>query len=221
MKKFLLQRMVVFCTITFVFLCSCSDPFKNKYAGKWIEVKREVDIINIDKNNEDYIVTYEGKRLPAVYKDRNLEVTIGGLKPTMMLDEQTDRILFLEKEYIRIENSFTSKICGIWQLTTEGNYLKIIKDERGRFKFSEGYKNEGYSEIYWPETMLEYGDGIYLKPLDGKLIGKFVSYNFRATHGQPFTYNLTLELTSNNKLLYSVNSELGDGESTEATKTSN
>lgn len=215
MKTNIIQRMILYLFIISL-VYSCSDPFKNKYAGKWIEVKNEIDTISIDKNNEDYIVTYEGKRLPAIYKDRNLEVTIGGLKPTMMLDEQTDRILFLEKEYIRFEKSFTSRICGIWQLKTEGSYLKITKDSYGRFVFNEGYKNEGYTEIYWPETMLEYGDAIYLKPLDGKLKGSFVSYNFRPTHGQPFTYNITIEITSDDKLLYNM-----DNNVIEATKISN
>lgn len=209
--------MIVSLTITFLFFYSCTDPFKNKYAGKWIEVQREDDIISIDKNNEDYIVTYEGKRLPAIYKDRNLEVSIGGLNPKIMLDEHTDRILFLEKEYIRIENSLTSKFCGIWKLGTEGNYLKILKDEKGRFKFNEGYEYEG--KKVWTEPMLEYGDGIYLKLENGKLKDKFVSYNFRATHGVGFNYKLTLELTSNNELLYTVDGDLGRSE-TKATKIS-
>ena len=218
MKTNLTQRMIVSLTITFLFFYSCTDPFKNKYAGKWIEVQREDDIISIDKNNEDYIVTYEGKRLPAIYKDRNLEVTIGGLNPKMMLDEHNDRILFLEKEYIRIENSLTSKFCGIWKLGTEANYLKILKDEEGRFKFNIGYEYEG--KKVWVEPDLEYGDGIYLKLLNGKLKGQFVSSNFLATHGQSFNYKLTLELTFNNKLLYTVNSDLGV-ETDEATKISN
>lgn len=213
MKTNLFQRLVVFLTITLL-ICSCSDQFKNKYAGKWIEAKREVDVISIDKNNEDYIITYEGKRLPAVYKDRNLEVTIGGLRPTMMLDEQTDRILFLEKEYVRFEKSISAQLCGVWYYGSEANsYIKITRNEFGRFKFQEGYKYEGI--ITWTESnggTDEYDSDVYLKFVDGKLKGEYIYY---MTHHIPVKTRVTLELNSNNKLIYTRDNEVNM-----ATKTS-
>jgi len=190
----------------------CTDPFRNKYTGKWIEVKWENEVISIDKNNEDYIVTYQDKRLPAIYKDRNLEVTVGGLNPKMMLDEKTDRILFLEKEYIRIEKSITSKFCGQWKYSQSGqtNYLKLSKEENGRFKFAEGWEYEG--KINWSDEPMIGSGSTNLSFKEGKLFGRFSSYNFRPTHGALFDYIVSFELLSDNKLLYKLGGDLGNSE---------
>ncbi|MGD1046977.1 MAG: hypothetical protein ABR936_16865 [Bacteroidota bacterium] len=203
-----MKNPLLYLIITLLFFCSCSDPFKNKYAGKWIEAKREVDIINIDKNNEDYIVTYEGKRLPAIYKDRNLEVTIGGLKPTMMLDENTDRILFLEKEYIRIENSFTARFCGMWSYGSDSKQvIKILKDEYGRFKFQCGYQNEG--KITWEESMNAsgYQSDVYLSLVNDNLVGE---YYFLAPHSILLLQKINIRFKSKDKLLYSDNDQVNE-----------
>jgi hypothetical protein len=67
--------------------------------------------------------------------------------------------------------------------------------------------------------MLKNTDGIYLKPSESKLMGKFVSSNFYATHGQDFTYKIVITLKSDYKVLYSVNSSIrGETEMHEATK---
>lgn len=208
------MKYILFClTITLILFSSCGDPFRNKYAGKWIEAKREVDIITIDKNNEDYIVTYDGKRLPAIYKDRNLEVTIGGLKPTMMLDEQSDRILFLEKEYVRIENSLTARFCGVWSYGSKPTYvIKIFKDANGRFGFQHGYQYEG--KTTWEESLNAsgYASDVYLSPVNDNLVGDYYSL---ATHSILLFQKINLRVESKDKLLYSVN-----GQVNEATKLS-
>jgi hypothetical protein len=119
-----------------------------------------------------------------------------------------------------------AKFSGIWKCDDESGYqgkcyLKIIKEKSGRFKFITGFKNEDKDKISWVEPMLKDTDGIYLKLSKGKLKGEFVSYSFYATHGEEYTYKITLDLISNNKLLYSVYSSIrGETEKLEATKIS-
>lgn len=113
--------------------------------------------------------------------------------------------------------------CGKWEYNEEGSkqYLKITHAGMGRFKLVEGIDSGG--EIMWlDEIMIRNADGIYLRIINGKLIGRFVSANFRATHGHEFTYKITCELKSNGRLLYSVWSQLGLGKTVkrEATKIS-
>jgi len=207
MRTNLTQRFIIFLTIILLF-CSCSDPFKNKYAGRWIETKREIDVISISKNNEDYIVTYQGKRLPAVYKDRNLEVTIGGLKPTMMLEEQTDRILFLEKEYIRIEKSFTNRICGVWNYKNEYNedsFLKIIKDYSDKYNLQKGSKNG--NRINWGNMDGSVGNGEYLTFFNGSLEGKYRNYEGSAADAYT-DIKINIGLNSNNILVFTIDNRV-------------
>jgi len=121
-----------------------------------------------------------------------------------------------------IENPLTATFCGIWEYDENGvkNYLKITKEESGRIKFFRGYKDEG--QISWTEPMLKNTDAIYLKPSNGKLTGEFVSSNLYATHGEEFTYKITLDAKSNNKLIYSVYSSIrGETDEREATKINN
>jgi ribosomal protein L40E len=111
--------------------------------------------------------------------------------------------------------------CGIWEYDENGakSYFKITKEKSGRFEFLPGFKYEG--EMNWQKPMLENADGIYLKLINGKLKGEFVSSNFYATHGLDFTYRITLDIKSNNKLLYSVWSSIrGETDEREATKIS-
>jgi len=119
--------------------------------------------------------------------------------------------------------TYADNFCGIWKYETkyEGkSYLRIVKEGKGKFRFFTGYKYEG--KIVWQDPMLKNASGIYLKPSDGKLKGKFISSNFYATHGKDFTYKITLELKSDNKLLYSVWSSIeGETVTAEATKISN
>jgi hypothetical protein len=120
------------------------------------------------------------------------------------------------------EDSLADSYCGIWEYDENGakNYLKITKEKSGRFRFDEGYKYEG--KICWMETMIENADGIYLKLTDGKLKGEFVSSNFRPTHGMEFLYKITLDFKSNNKLFYSIWSEIrGETDEYEAIRIGN
>ena len=119
--------------------------------------------------------------------------------------------------------TYVANFCGTWEYEGkyEGKaYLKIVKEGQERFRFSRGYKYEG--KIVWQEPMLKNASGIYLKPSNGKLKGQFISGNFYATHGEDFTYKITLDLKSDNKLLYSVWSSIrGETDTAEATKISN
>jgi len=131
----------------------------------------------------------------------------------------------MQRSQTKIEDSSSSELvkrfCGIWEYDEQGSkqYLKIIKAKSGKFKLSTGYKYEG--QIVFNDPMVLNSDGIYLRPLNGKLVGKFTSSNFYATHGMDFIYRITLEMKSKNKLIYTVWSEIrGETDKREATKIS-
>jgi hypothetical protein len=124
------------------------------------------------------------------------------------------------------EKSVTSKFCGVWEYTENGSksYLKITQHGSGKFKFDKGYLYQG--KIIWTPPSIKTSPGKYrtssinLRLINGKLTGKFVSSNFYATHSQDFTYKITLDLKSDNNLLYSVYCSIRGGETEvkEATK---
>jgi hypothetical protein len=119
-------------------------------------------------------------------------------------------------------NALAAKFCGVWEYDQNGtkHYLKIIQEKPGIFRFFDGYKYKG--EFVWAEASIKNANGIYLKPLNEKLTREFVSSNFYATHGDKFTYKITLDLKYNNKLLYSVYSSIrGETDTREANKISN
>lgn len=102
-----------------------------------------------------------------------------------------------------------SHFLGTWEYSDESSrksYIQISEEQPGRFKFMQGFEYEG--NMSWAATMVNGADGIYLSPLRGKLVGRFVSPNFRATHGYDITYRITLSLQPSGQLLYSVSSEL-------------
>jgi len=116
-----------------------------------------------------------------------------------------------------------NKFCGVWKYESKNKgtgYLKVTREGDKKFIFNDGYESEG--NIVWTKPILEKTKAIYLKPSKGKLTGKFVSANFYATHGMDFTYKITLELKSDNKMIYSVWSDInGDTDKSEAVKVSN
>ena len=78
--------------------------------------------------------------------------------------------------------------------------------------------------ITWHDDPVRNADGIYLKMLNGRLEGRFVTSNFLySTHGNETTYTITCELISNNKMRYSVWSAIrgGKAEKFVATKIGN
>lgn len=107
------------------------------------------------------------------------------------------------------------KFIGIWTYANdfnENHYLRITRDEQGRFQFDEGWNDDpkAVSKITWNRgvLMLTNADGIFLKPVKGRLQANFVSANFRATNGMDFTYQITLQYQPNGKLLYSLSGDL-------------
>jgi hypothetical protein len=108
------------------------------------------------------------------------------------------------------ESTDFSKFSGEWEYAKDSPgkyYFKLAEVRTRRFHFMEGFEYEG--RISWAETMVNNADGVYLRPLNGRLEGKFVSPNFRATHGHDIVYTVRLSLQHDGKLLYSVISELG------------
>lgn len=104
-------------------------------------------------------------------------------------------------------SSDTCKFCGIWEYweLESKNYLKITRASAGKFRLITGFGGLN-GQINWQEetTIINNADGIYLKSVQGKLVGRFVSINFRPTRGNEFTYKITCELKSSSKMVYTV-----------------
>jgi len=95
------------------------------------------------------------------------------------------------------------KFCGMWAYEQYGStsYFKVSR-VGSRFRFEPYQKYEGKFSSNGADV--RGADGIYLQVADGQLKGEFVSGNFYATHGQDFTYRVTLAAESNDTLSYSV-----------------
>ena len=89
---------------------------------------------------------------------------------------------------------------GVWWLES-GGYLKISEGYNGQLQLAEG-RVSGW-RLVW-------NDNVGVDFVDGKLEGQFASYNFRASGGGMFQYQLTLELLPNGRLRYSISSDLGN-----------
>lgn len=122
-------------------------------------------------------------------------------------------------------SSDTCKFCGTWEYydreSQSKNYLKILTAGAGKFRLIPGFVGVG-GQIAWQESEasglgISNADGIYLKSVNGRLVGSFVSLNFRATGGDERTYKITCELKPNGKIVYIVSSS-GFTERYEATK---
>jgi hypothetical protein len=108
------------------------------------------------------------------------------------------------------QNANACSFCGVWKYVDNGHqfqgdkvYLKISQAEGNKFKLVTGFV-DGAGEVEWTEPIIEKANGIYLKMVGEKLIGKFISPNFYATHGNDFTFRITCSLSSNNKMNYSI-----------------
>lgn len=168
--------------------------------------------------------------MPERYKGRSVKVTIakgrlltgaGDVAGTM---DAFTTLQFTESETISAQEREPDActFCGVWRYvdnTLNGggskHYLKVSQAGASRFKLIEGFESQG--EISWQDyfmykgnlngfngVMVKNADGIYLRPINGRLVVTFVSPNFRATHGTEFTYKVTCELKSNDELLYSL-----------------
>ncbi len=99
-----------------------------------------------------------------------------------------------------------------------GDYLRITKVRAGNFKLSIGSECQG--KVNWTadgDKVVNNSDAIYLRPVNGKLLARFISPNFYATHGMDFTYKISAELKNENELVFSVWCSIRGGETERAT----
>jgi hypothetical protein len=99
--------------------------------------------------------------------------------------------------------------CGDWQYDKpfEGrSYIRVVKVGANRFQLIPGFEYE--NKITWQEeVMIRNANGIFLREVSGKLTGRFISANFRATHGHEMTYVITCSLRKDGKLDYTESME--------------
>jgi hypothetical protein len=105
------------------------------------------------------------------------------------------------------ELAAAEKFSGTWAYDDHGStsYFRVSR-AGSRFRFELRYKYEG--KFSSAALMVKGADGVYLQPVDGELKGEFISGNFYATHGEDFTYRVTLAAETNEKLSYSVYSSI-------------
>jgi hypothetical protein len=153
--------------------------------------------------------------LIRVYAEREADQTYTALRPCPLHPTKNDDGFACESETITANErkADTCAFCGTWNYDPNKSYLKISQAGTGKFKLIEGAccgrqgrgdfdQNTG---ITWHDDPVRNADGIYLKMLNGRLEGRFVTSNFHyATGGRETTYKITCELTSNNKMRYSV-----------------
>lgn len=169
--------------------------------------------------------------LIRVYAIGEGDQTYSGLRPCPLHPTLNDDGFACESETIRAKEreADVCVFCGTWNYV--GNvfavdpgksYLKISQAGTGKFKIIEGFYQDG--KITWHDDPVRNANGIYLRMLNGRLEGRFVTSNFLySTHGNETTYTITCELISNNKMRYSVWSAIrgGKAEKFVATKISN
>lgn len=169
--------------------------------------------------------------LIRVYAEREGEQIYNGLAPC--LDCESETIRGKERE------PNACSFCGTWNYVGDfiqgqpfKSYLKISQAGTGKFKIAEGYEGTD-GKIHWDDGVhvrnrwcgLSGASGAsYLKMLNGRLVGRFVTCNWLySTEGYETTYKITCELISNNKMRYSVWSAMRGGKPLEfvASKISN
>lgn len=103
-------------------------------------------------------------------------------------------------------NSNGEKFLGLWKYDNNG-FIKITKDNSGKFKFQDGrnYENNNESSISWQTD-----EDVYAKFLNGKLEGKY-----RIWEGSAFDaysdINFNLQLKTDNKLFFKTKIKTGGG----------
>lgn len=234
------MRRLVTCLVFMLLFISAANAQTNSMTGTVIDNPTGMygwAAIVIKVDDKRYYVPILGKDVPATFKTVG---TIDGIGRTVQVfytkifpssdgydgEVRATKIVEIKKP-TAAASSDACDFCGIWEYydreSQSKNYLKITKAGAARFRLIPGYIGVG-SRIAWQDSeqsglVISNADGIYLKPVMGKLVGSFASMNFRATGGQQSTYKITCELRPNGKMIYTVTSS-GFTERHEATKRS-
>jgi len=108
---------------------------------------------------------------------------------------------------LQSSNFTTDQFEGIWKLEDNFTYIKITKLEDGRLEFNQGFEWEG-KPAFNPHQLAR-GNAIYLIQSQGVLKSKFISSNFRATHGENYEYEIIIERKSKSQVTYKVKYTIG------------
>jgi hypothetical protein len=133
-------------------------------------------------------------------------------------DVVATKILEIKKSLIapNEKHSDACNFCGDWEYydreSQSKHYLRIIKAAPDKFRLIPGYVGVN-GQIAWQDNeasglVIRNADGIYLRPVNRKIVGTFASINFQATGGSEFTYRIICEIKPHNKMTYTVSSLL-------------
>ncbi|HKO95607.1 MAG TPA: hypothetical protein VJU86_01345 [Pyrinomonadaceae bacterium] len=232
------MKRIVICFVCVLLLAGLSNAQTKSMTGTVIEILRGTYkwggiVIRVD-TKKYFVYTFSGshptpKTIGKVEEvGRTVQVFYSKIeKGTNDGDVIATKIVEVKKSNSSANEIDSNKcrLCGLWEYydreSQSNYYLKIVGAGAGKFKLIPGFVGVG-GQIAWQENeesglMLTNGDGIYLRPVNGRLVGSFVSLNFRPTGGQARTYRITCEPKSNGKMAYTVASS-GFIEKYEATK---
>jgi hypothetical protein len=116
--------------LTAIIFTSCGNNIN--FTGRWVEKKKENEIIIINKNRNRYIVEYRGNKYPAQIRDGLLEISAE--LPIKATIDENDVLIIGGDEFVRYENSYKYKYSGLWKRIDQN------KDENGVCVFPNAIK---------------------------------------------------------------------------------
>lgn len=229
------MKRIVICLVLVLLFVGFANAQTKSMTGTVVSVERGMYkwvAIVVKVGNKDYFVYTESGNHPTPKMVGKIE-EVGRTVQFFYTKIENGNEVFATK-IVEVKKSNTSaketssatcKFCGIWEYydpeAQSKYYLKITRTGAGKFRLIPGFVGVG-GQIAWQENeesglIISNADGIYLKTVNGTLLGSFVSMNFRATGGDERTYKITCELKPSGKMVYTVASS-GFTERYEATK---
>jgi hypothetical protein len=177
-------------------LVACSSSGNQNTSEKELELrKKELDL----KQKE---LELKEKELQAQQTENNNNQTVTPLIDSTNESPNKNTL----KEHQAISNE--DKLLGLWKYKNNG-FLKITKDNSGRFIFQNGYNynNDDENSIGW-----ETEGNVFAKLLNGKLEGKYRVWEGSAPDAYSDT-KFSIELKTDKKILFKKNVHTGGGNS--------
>ncbi|MCX7552133.1 hypothetical protein OS191_14915 [Xanthomarina sp. F2636L] len=121
-------------------ITSCSKGRKS-FEGLWINSKTESDAIFLEKFNDNYSATINGKTYSVKENDEEYSVQVNDQVFPLSYSENENLILLNGNKYIPLENSLSYKLKGRWKNKWEDNDYFFYLDKND---FTLRHQNESF-----------------------------------------------------------------------------
>lgn len=102
--KFAPFRFVAIALLGIVLMSGCRST-GSEFLGKWVNKANPTDTFEVVRNDHEFLIVAQGKKIGAIYKDGELEVSGPLLSTTLTYVKKTDTVLtpgfFGQVEYRR------------------------------------------------------------------------------------------------------------------------